>query len=106
VKSEKLKAVCFDMTIEEFKSSLQEKKPPEGLAPLLQALWYDAKGNWDKSHSIIQGIDTKDAALIHAYLHRKEGDDWNADYWYQRAGSMRTSETLKEELEKLILKFL
>jgi hypothetical protein len=23
---------------------------------------------------------------VHAYLHRKEGEAWNADYWYKRAG--------------------
>jgi len=94
------------MTIEEFKSSLEEKNPPEGLNQMLLALWYDAKGDWEKSHAIVQDIDTREAALIHAYLHRKEGDDWNADYWYRRAGGKRTDETLNEESEKLILMLL
>ncbi len=96
----------YIMTTEEFNSTLNQSEPPAILDPLLLALWYDAKGHWEKSHAIIQDIDTKEAALIHAYLHRKEGDDWNADYWYQRAGSKRSNETLQEELEKLILKFL
>ncbi|MBK9103523.1 MAG: hypothetical protein IPL92_02925 [Saprospiraceae bacterium] len=94
------------MTIEEFNSSLQHSTPPPGLTPLLLALWYDAKGDWHKSHAIIQDIESKEAALIHAYLHRKEGDLWNADYWYQRAGSKRPENTLKKEWENLVTTFL
>ena len=94
------------MTIEEFNTSLQHSTPPAGLNPLLLALWYDAKGDWHKSHAIIQDIESKEAALIHAYLHRKEGDLWNADYWYQRAGSKRPENTLKKEWENLVTTFL
>jgi hypothetical protein len=56
-----------------------------GLPPLLQALWHEAHGNWDRAHSITQDIESYDAAWLHAYLHRKEGDDSNASYWYHRA---------------------
>jgi hypothetical protein len=56
------------------------------LPPLLHALWHEAHGNWDRAHSIAQDIETPDAAWVHAYLHRKEGDASNADYWYRRAG--------------------
>jgi hypothetical protein len=94
------------MTIEQFKSSIDEKSPPVGLDPLLLSLWYDGKGDWKKSHSIIQDIDTKDAALIHAYLHRKEGDEWNAEYWYKRAGSKLSAESLPEEWKKLVMRYL
>jgi hypothetical protein len=94
------------MTIEEFKSSLEHKQPPDGLDHLLLALWYDARGDWDKSHSIVQDIETRDAALIHAYLHRKEGDLWNADYWYTRAGTNRIEQTLEREWNSLVTKFL
>ncbi|MBP7239825.1 MAG: hypothetical protein KBA14_06335 [Saprospiraceae bacterium] len=94
------------MTIEEFKSSLDQNIPLHGLDPLLLALWYDAKGNWEKSHSIIQDIETKEAALIHAYLHRKEGDEWNSDYWYKRSGYPRPDASLEQEWEKLVLRYL
>jgi hypothetical protein len=94
------------MTIEAFKTSLDENNPPEGLDQKLLALWYDAKGDWQKSHAIIQDIESRDAASIHAYLHRKEGDLWNADYWYQRAGSKRPDVTLSEEWTNLIFNFL
>lgn len=94
------------MSIVEFMESLKKPNPPAGLGPLLMALWYDAKGDWEKSHSIIQDIDTKDAALIHAYLHRKEGDECNADYWYKRSGHLNPDTSLEQEWEKLVLKFL
>ena len=83
-----------------------QKNPPRDLNPLVLALWYDANGDWEKSHSIIQEIETKEAALIHAYLHRKEGDVWNAEYWYKRAGSHSAAESLPEEWEKLANRFL
>jgi len=94
------------MTLEEFKSSLTSTIPPEGLSPELKALWYDAKGDWEKSHSIIQDIESKDASLIHAYLHRKEGDDWNAGYWYRKAEINPTDISLPDELDQLIIKLL
>ena len=56
------------------------------LPPLLLALWHEAHGNWDRAHTIAQDIETPEAAWVHAYLHRKEGDISNAGYWYRRAG--------------------
>jgi hypothetical protein len=94
------------MTLEEFKATLEQKTPPDDLDALLLSLWYDAKGDWEKSHSIIQNIETNEAALIHAYLHRKEGDTWNAEYWYKRAGSKPADDPLAEEWKKLVIRFL
>ena len=94
------------MSIVEFMESLKKSNPPTGLDPLLLALWFDAKGDWEKSHSIIQEIETKDAAVIHAYLHRKEGDQWNADYWYKRSSLLCPDISLQQEWEKLATKFL
>ncbi|HUR29854.1 MAG TPA: hypothetical protein VMZ69_00410 [Saprospiraceae bacterium] len=90
------------MNIEDFKKSITQDHPPEGLSPLLLSLWYDAKCDWEKSHDIISEIESKDAALIHAYLHRKEGDLWNADYWYLRAGKARNNESLPAEWNELV----
>jgi hypothetical protein len=94
------------MTIEEFHFTLKQNEAPVGLDPILLALWYDAKGDWKKSHEIVQDIDTKEAALIHAYLHRKEGDDWNADYWYRRAGISSSILSLQEEWNSLVSRFI
>jgi hypothetical protein len=96
----------YIMTSEEFHSTLKQNEPPAGLDQMLRALWYDAKGDWEMSHGIIQDIDTKEAALIHAYLHRKEGDDWNADYWYRQAGTKRTNHSIEEEWDSLVARFI
>jgi hypothetical protein len=55
---------------------------------------------------VISERETQPHCLIHAYLHRKEGDIWNADYWYTRAGIKRKDWTLKEEWENLVHQFL
>ena len=56
-----------------------------GLFPLLKALWWDAKGSFDRAHEIAQDQEGPEGAWVHAYLHRKEGDHANARYWYNRA---------------------
>ena len=91
-----------NMTLELFKQSLSSPSPPPEASDYLKALWFDAKGDWEKSHNIIQDIDDKKAAWIHAYLHRKEGDIWNADYWYGRAGKKRPGVTLEEEWLEIV----
>ena len=52
----------------------------------IRALWYDLNGDWDTAHSIVQVMSDVNAMWIHAYLHRKEPDIWNAKYWYNRCG--------------------
>lgn len=89
------------MKFEEFQKSLTDQGPSGNLSEYLQSLWYDAKGNWNKAHEIIQDIEDKNAAWIHAYLHRKEGDVGNADYWYRRADKKRPNITLQEEWEAI-----
>lgn len=89
------------MDLKEFKESIQNGGAAPPGSAYLQALWYDAKGDWEKSHHIIQEMNDKNAAWIHAYLHRKEGDIWNADYWYSRAGRNRPEIPLENEWEKI-----
>jgi hypothetical protein len=85
------------MTLQEFRASLSSSVPPQGISNLLEAMWYDGKGDWETSHNIAQDIHSKDGSWIHAYLHRKEGDDGNAAYWYARAGRKMPSIGLDEE---------
>lgn len=73
--------------------------------PELLALWYDGHGDWEKSHDQVDQMPGKNAARIHAYLHRKEGDQWNADYWYRKAGEKRPNLTLGEEWESLLIQY-
>jgi hypothetical protein len=90
------------MTVEQFKSSLHSTIPA-GLSVYMESLWYDGKGDWEKSHTIIQDVEDENAAWIHAYLHRKEGDIWNADYWYGKAGKKRPSVSLDQEWENIVI---
>jgi hypothetical protein len=75
------------MSFAEFQQSVRaQTTPPAGLPPALQALWHDAKGDWERAHECAQEEASRDGAWVHAYLHRKEGDEGNAGYWYARAG--------------------
>ncbi|MEJ7680812.1 MAG: hypothetical protein WKG06_23760 [Segetibacter sp.] len=94
------------MDITALKESLSADSPPPAASVYLKALWYDAKNNWNKAHELIQNIPDKNASWIHAYLHRKEGDIWNADYWYTKAGKKRPSVSLQEEWEQIVNAFL
>lgn len=89
-----------------FLDSLQFDEAPLHLSSYARALWYDAKGNWEKAHEIVQEIPGTKAAKIHAYLHRKERDLFNADYWYEKAGTCRSNVSLQKEWENLVDDFL
>jgi hypothetical protein len=73
------------MTLSEFKRTLSKAAPPSGLEPALAALWWEAKGNWERAHALVMNEAGKDCAWVHAYLHRLEGDLGNARYWYGQA---------------------
>lgn len=93
------------MTFEQFtKSTINDAEPEE--SPYLISLWYDAKGDWNKAHELVQDLDTREAACIHAYLHRKEGDKSNASYWYHRANAKMPAYSLEQEWEELVKLFL
>jgi len=94
------------MNITALKESLSTDAPPLTASVYLKALWYDAKDDWNKAHELIQDVPDKNASWIHAYLHRKEGDIGNADYWYSKAGKKRPSVSLQEEWEQIAETFL
>ena len=94
------------MELAEFRDTLKADEPPRRLGALLSALWHDGRGNWARAHEIVQGEKGKTAARVHAYLHRKEGDLANADYWYNRAGAERPGGRLEAEWEELVRQFL
>ena len=79
--------------------------PDPALSPILKSLWYDAKGDWKQAHDLVDSLAGEEVAWVHAYLHRKEGDSWNADYWYAKAKKVRPSHTLEEEWESLVAHF-
>ena len=81
---------------------LRRCETPDGLLPLLAALWWAARGDWERAHRIAQSIGTAEGAWVQAYLHREEGDLGNADYWYRRAGRQRPSTSLKQEWAEIV----
>ena len=88
------------MTLAEFRASLTNAKPPS-LPPLLVALWHDATGDWDAAHRVAQEIEDEAGAWVHAYLHRKEGDLGNAQYWYRRAQQPTAIDSLEQEWARI-----
>ncbi len=95
------------MNFEEFESSLNGDNPPAELSPYLTALWHERRGDWNKAHEIVQEINSANAAWVHAYLHRREGDNSNARYWYGTAGkSFPANSSLDEEWESLVRELL
>ena len=85
------------MDISAFRASLTAAAPPAGLTPALQALWWDAKGDWDQAHDWAQRDEGGAGDWVHAYLHRKEGDAGNAAYWYRRARKSIGAGSLDDE---------
>jgi len=86
----------------DFKASLSGAAPAPNLEPPLAALWWAANGNWEEAHKIVQDEDTREAAWVHAYLHRVEGDLGNAGYWYRRAGQPVAKDSLETEWERIV----
>ena len=74
------------MTIEQFRKSLSADAPPANISVAVAGLWWDAKGDWTNAHESAQQDEGPAGAWVHAYLHRKEGDLSNSQYWYERAG--------------------
>lgn len=89
------------MDIATFESSLAYEHPPEELHGVLLALWLASKGKWEKAHDLVQDDPSPEAAWVHAYLHRVEGDTFNAGYWYRRAGKPVATTNLKEEWQSI-----
>ena len=89
------------MSIGEFRASLAGTAPAATLAPPLAALWWAAKGDWDAAHRIVQDESTREAAWVHAYLHRVEGDLGNAGYWYRQAAQPVAKDSLEVEWERI-----
>ncbi len=90
----------------EFERTLAQLIPPAVWPDALKALWFDAKGDWEGSHNLAQDMHSTMGSWIHAYLHRKEGDAFNAGYWYRQAGRSYPEISLDAELREMVVFFL
>jgi hypothetical protein len=89
------------MTLQEFRESLRLGEPPLGISAALAGLWWDAKGDWKRGHESAGEDEGPAGAWVHAYLHRKEGDLSNAEYWYGRAGKKPATGALADEWDQI-----
>ncbi len=89
------------MDLSTFKQSLGRDVPPEDLGQALAALWHEAKGDWDRAHRLAQSQKDAGGAWVHAYLHRIEGDQSNAEHWYRRAGKPPSTAHSKQEWDEI-----
>lgn len=94
------------MTKEEFLVLSSLNSVPENLSLEQLCVWYILKDDWDKAHNIAQDLDSKIGSLLHGFLHRQEGDIFNARYWYNRAGENFPSISTEEERYLLIDKVI
>lgn len=90
------------ITLKEFYDSLTADAPPANLTLALAGLWWDAKGDWVRAHESAQQDEGPEGSWVHAYLHRKEGDQSNAAYWYGRAKKPFCREALEHESEYIV----
>jgi len=90
------------MTAEELRAARREAAPPAALSRLLEAMWWEAHGDWDRAHRMVDDLTTRDGAWVHAYLHRVEGDLGNAGYWYRQAGRPVCRLSLSEEWAEIV----
>lgn len=81
---------------------MKEDTLPNNLSPVLQALWHAGKDNWQAAHDIVEHLESMEASWVHAYLHRVEGDQWNAGYWYRRAGKPMPDYSLDQEWNEIV----
>ena len=89
------------MSFEGFVASVATETPPARAGAALLALWHDARGEWDRAHELAQAAGGREGDWVHAYLHRKEGDEMNAVYWYARAGKPAATGELAVEWEAI-----
>lgn len=94
------------MDLNEFRDSIGQSAPPDGMSHALRTLWWDAKGDWNRAHACAQQDRGQTGSSVHAYLHRKEGDMANAAGWYGRAGRAQPTGSLEEEWEMLARQLL
>ena len=90
------------MNQNDLKASVANDQPPAGLTAPVEALWWDQKGYWARAHNLVDELETPEGMAVHAYLHRKEGEQWNADYWYAKAGRSYHRDQLEDEWTALV----
>ena len=87
-------------------SCLNSDAPPSTLSAPIQALWWAARGSWDRAHSLVQDDGSAEAAWVHAHLHRIEGDLAYASCWYRKAGRKVSGDHLETERNSIVAELI
>jgi hypothetical protein len=90
------------VTPAQFSATLSHAVPPRALPAPLAALWWAKKGDWDKAHRLVMNDESREAAWVHGYLYRVEGDLGNAGYWYRQADRPAAQGTLDSEWRAIV----
>ncbi len=78
-----MSAVALNAKLDSWFRETKFLSPQQQLIRSLLLLWHD---HLDASHDISQGIEHADGSFVHAIMHRREPDYWNAKYWWRRVG--------------------
>ena len=89
------------LSLEDFAASVAQPVVPDHFSPALRALWFLKKGDWEKAHECAQKDEGPDGSWVHALLHRIEGDEANADYWYGQAGKKKPDVSTDQEWSEI-----
>ena len=85
------------MTLDEFRQSLTATEPPAGLTQPSPDCGGTPRAIGQGAHESAQQDEGKNGSWVYAYMHRKEGDQGNAAYWYSRTGKPVCREPLDPE---------
>lgn len=66
-------------------------------SPTEAAIWLLA-GELNTSHEVSQTLETEEGAYWHGIMHRREGDFWNAKYWFRKVGAHPVLERLSSQI--------
>ncbi len=94
------------MTAFELRQTIADDAPPGGLPLLVEAMWWEAHGDWHRAHRMVDELTTPEGAWVHAYIHRSEGDLGNAGYWYRQAARPVCRVSLSEEWVEIVEELL
>lgn len=91
------------MSLIEFQAAIDQNLVPAEFTDLEKTLWFAKKNNWEEAHRICVAYENEPKFdRIHAFLHRQEGDKFNAKWWYNKLKINIPTVSLEEELEEII----
>ena len=60
------------MDLTQFRATVTQSAPPEGMSLALQTLWWDAKGDWDRAHQCAQQDEGTTGSIVDQATRRRD----------------------------------